>query len=180
MKTKILIILTIGFFARFLLSCAGMCDSVKYYNFTKVELVNINQNIVENDSLKLYINPLDYECIAFNKNNISNSAFAIDCDDGWGGMKYPITKIEFISNADFNNDFPANTILNNLITINAWIDDVGYKYMKLDEYDLSETIWSDIYITSYPTIDKKHIFTVKIIKINGDTIIANSEEIIWQ
>ncbi len=180
MKQKVIIIMLAGFIIRFLSSCEGWCDHVKYYNFTQIELISENQYITKNDSLKLNVRQLDNEFLACKTENLINSAYAFDCDKGWGGMKYSITKIEFTSDADFNADYPANSILNDLITINAWIEPNEYQYIKLNEANLTESLWSDMYIVSSPNIEKKHILTVKIYRENGDTLIANSEEIIWE
>lgn len=51
----------------------------------------------------------------YNNPSLIKESYALECDYEWNGMKIPLTKIEITSSADFNEVYPANTLLNDLI-----------------------------------------------------------------
>jgi len=115
---------------------------------------------------------------------------ALSCEEGWAGMKIPLTKIEITSNSDFNDDCPANTLLNDLVIIRISTSDDYYdyspEYLKLNDIELVKFMnpqnfyMADLFIIQRPTKAKEHKLTVKLFKSNGDTITAQSNIINWK
>ncbi len=177
----------------FMNSCDyGFCKDVEYYDFMEVQIQIENSNSIESqDSLIFKINQLDtrymaQKCIEF---NIIKSTYALNCDYGSNGMKIPLTKIEITSNSDFNEEYPANTSLNDLIIVKILEDPnkfhSEYHFENFDSVEFEkllpriESFNPDFYIVEHPTINLTHRLTVKIYKSNGDTIIAESEKFYW-
>lgn len=170
----------------------GFCKDVDYYDFSEVQIQIKKSNTLESqDSLIFKINQLDTKYMA-QKNiefNIIKSAYALNCDYGWNGMKIPLTKIEITSNSDFNKDHPANSILNDLIIVKILEDPnifhSEYHFEKFDSVAFEkllprvENFNPEFYIVDSPTIDSTHRLKIKIFKSNGETITAESEEIYW-
>jgi hypothetical protein len=133
----------------------------------------------------------------FDDFSLISKAHALDCEpEGWGGMKYPVIGIEITSDSDFDDQYLANSLLNDLVTIHELdmiepgkipysandgrIEPNAYQYKKLKDADLSKILWSDMYITDHPIASKEHILTIKLIKSNGDIISMHSDKIVWQ
>ena len=138
--------------------------------------------ILQRDSLSFHIDPTDGYFLGLNmpKFNFISSGYALDCDEGWGGLKYPLTKIEIISDSDFNENYPANTILNGLVTIDAWIEESReVKNMRFDDANISDNFMSHMYISQRPTISNEHILTIKLYKSGGKVIEAKTDQLIW-
>ncbi len=105
-------------------------------------------------------------------------------------MKYPLTGIEFTSNADFNEDYPANSLLNELFKIQLCIADYYYdcdlQHLKLSEIDLKKfmnpqnSYRAVIYLAEKPSMEMEHVFTIKLLKSDGSVIIAETRSIIWE
>lgn len=193
--TKKIMIIAAGYFIIILIvnSCDyGFCKDVEYYDFSEVQIQIENSNTIESqDSLIFKINQLDTRYMAQIRSdfNIIKSAYALNCDYGSLGMKIPLTKIEITSNSDFNQEHPANTLLNDIIIVKILEDPnkfhSEYHFEKFDSVEFEkllprvENFNPDIYIAEHPTIDSTHRLRVKIFKSNGETIITESEEIYW-
>ena len=145
--------------------------------------MNINKNnLNKSDSLFFRIEPIDLYFLADNiqKTQLFETAYAFKCDNGYGGMKYEVIKIEITSDSDFNDQFLTNTLLNDLVTVKKGNISNKFDHIKLNDVDLSEIIWSELYIVDHPTISKEHIFSIKLFKSDGVVISIQSEKIIWQ
>jgi len=115
---------------------------------------------------------------------------ALGCEEGYAGMKIPLTKIEITSDSDFSDDYPANTILNDLVTIvlNTADDYYGsnYEYLKLNNIALDKFMnpqnqyMANLYIAERPTKEKEHKLTIKLFKSNGEIITAASNILVWK
>ena len=171
----------------------GVCKDVDYYDFSEVQIQIKNSNTIESqDSLIFKINQLDTRYMAQKRIefNIIKSTYALNCDFGWNGMKIPLTKIEITSNSDFNEEHPANTLLNDLIIIKILEEPnkfhSEYHFEKFDSVAFEtllpriDYLNPDFYIVEHPTIDLTHRLTVKIYKSNGDILITESEQIFWE
>lgn len=195
MIRKILILTGAYIFLIFIMqSCDyGFCKDVDYYDFSEV-LVRIKNltTIDTSDSLNFEIRQLDTRYMAQNciKINLIKTTYALNCDYGWNGMKIPLTKIEITSNSDFNEDHPANSLLNDLIIVKI-LDEPNkfnsdYHFEKFDSVEFEKLLPRvdflnpDFYITEHPTKDLTHRLKVKIFKSNGDIIITESEQIFWE
>ena len=188
------IILIIGYyFIGIIQSCdLHYCEDVDFYDFSKIELVEVNSEIELNDTLNIWVHAHNLDWMAQNqfKFDMIQTISALGCESGWAGMKFPLTKIEITSNSDFNDDYPANTLLNELITINLCTAedyyDCNIEYLKLNNIDLVKFMnpqnqyMADLFIVERPTKEKEHKLTIKLFKSNGDIILAESNKLIWE
>ena len=168
------------------------CEDVDYYNFTEISITESNNTIVADDSLHIQIQALNLDWMAHSQFGFDffSKAYALACNEGWAGMKYPLTGIEFTSNADFNEDYPANSLLNELFKIQLCIADYYYdcdlQHLKLSEIDLKKfmnpqnSYRAVIYLAEKPSMEMEHVFTIKLLKSDGSVIIAETRSIIWE
>ena len=171
----------------------GFCKDVDYYDFSEIQVRIKNLTTIEtSDSLNFEIRQLDTRYMAQNCNtiNLIKATYALNCDYGWNGMKIPLTKIEITSNSDFNENHPANSLLNDLVIVKVLEDPNNY-YSEFD-FEMFDSVEfekllpredflnPDFYIVEHPTIDLTHRLTIKVFKSNGDTIITESEDIYWE
>ncbi len=193
---KKILILTGAYFVLifFVQSCDhGYCKDVDYYDFSEIQVHIKSLTTVEtSDSLNFEIRQLDTRYMAWNRirTNLIKTTCALNCDYGRKGMKIPMTKIEITSNSNFNEAYPANSLLNDLIIVKILEEPnkihSKYHFEKLDSVEFEKLLPKedflnpDLYIAEHPTIDMTHRLIVKIFKSNGDTIIAESEQIFWK
>ena len=182
MKKTLTVLIIFGMIS-ILASCLDkICEDKKYFDFNTM-IINIESTtILQSDSLSFHIRTPDGYYLGFNmpKFSLISSAYAFDCDEGWGGLKYPLTKIEITSDSDFNDNLPANFVLNGLISIDAWIEETReVKNMKLDDVIITDNFQSQMYISERPTISKEHILTIKLYKSDGKVIESKTDKIIW-
>jgi hypothetical protein len=182
MKAKLLILVVGYFLLNIILVSCGACNDVKYYDFHAMDILTDSPTVSVTDSLLFRIRPNDtiYRANENSLNGVFNSAYAFDCDDGWGGMKYRVLKIEITSDRDFSDDYPANALLNNIVTANTLIGGGNHFYQNFSAIDLQTDLWSDMYIVKKPTREKAHRLKVTIYKENGETVSAESDEIVWE
>lgn len=182
---KTLTVLIIFGVVSIITSCLdSFCDDNKYLDFNTSIIIIKSSEIQQNDSLSFRIGAKDGYYLGYSipKFNLISSVYAlIDCDEGWGGLKYPLTKIEITSDSDFNEDYPANTILNGLVSIDVWIKESReVKNMKLKDVNISDNFESQMYISEKPTICKEHTLTIKLFKSDGKIIESKTEKITWK
>lgn len=193
MKTKTLILVIIYAILGFIQSCdLHYCENVDYYDFSNFEINVLNPNVELGDSLNIQLEPLNLDWMATNqfKFEFIQTAYALSCEEGYAGMKYPLTKIEVTSDCDFSDKYPANTILNDLVTIVLNTSDdyygINYEYLKLNNIPLNKFMnpqnryTANLIIVERPTKEKEHILTIKLYKSNGELITAVSNKIVWK
>lgn len=159
-----------------------ICKDKKYFDFNTMTIHIESTEIVANDSLSFHIRTTDGHYLGSNSARFSliSSASAFDCDEGWGGLKYPVTKIEITSDSDFNDDYPANSILNGLVSVDAWTEESReMRNMALDEVNITGNFESQMYISDMPSISKEHKLTIKLSKSDGKVIDSKTDMIIW-
>jgi hypothetical protein len=181
MAKKIILIIFLFNTVGITTSCFDQCDNYKYYDFDQISIVPINSVVALADSLTLRIDKPDGRFVASNdiQSHIMTIANAtIDCDKGWGGLKFPINKIEVTSDSDFNADFPANTVLNEIIMMRKWTKDNDFELTSINNIDNGQD-WTWMFIKERPTLSKSHKLTIKLFKSNGDIIIGTSDLIEW-
>lgn len=182
MKKILTTIIIIGMIS-IISSCLDkICEDKKYFDFNKMKVNVASTEILSSDSLSFHIRATDGYYLGFNmpKFSLITSAYAFDCDEGWGGLKYPLTKIEITSDSDFSESYPANSILNELVSINAWIEETKeIKNAKLDSVIITDNFESQMYISKRPTISKEHILTIKLYKSDGKVIESKTDKITW-
>jgi hypothetical protein len=180
MTKKILIIIFLFNTVGIITSCFDQCDKYQYYDFDQISIVPINPVVAIADSLTFRIDT-DGKFVASNDlqfNMMSTANATIDCDKGWGGLKFPINKIEVTSDSDFNAEFPANTILNEIIMLRKWTTDNDYILTTVNNIDKGQD-WTWMFIKERPTLSKSHKLTIKLFKSNGDIITGTSDLIEW-
>lgn len=180
MRLKTSIILIGIFLIQFIASC---CKNVKYYDFTAMtyELSNTIIEQAEELSIELFATDVEYLSSTLNELGFS-STLAFNCDDGWGGMKHPLEKIEITSNANFNNEFSANDNLSSLFLISNFLGNGEFEFKPIEATNLEEiqTLNLEFLLKEKPTMADKHTFTIKMTKTNSEKIVVEIEEITWQ
>ncbi len=193
MKKKTIILIIVYTILGFIQSCdLHCCENVDYYDFSNIKINVMNPNIELGDSLNIQIEPLNLDWMAKNqfKFEVIQTATALDCREGYSGMKNPLTKIEITSDSDFSDYYTANTLLNDLVTIvlNTAEDYYGsnYEYLKLNNIALDKFMnpqnqyMANLIIAERPTKEKKHILTIKLYKSNGEIMTAVSNKLTWK
>ncbi|WP_157514484.1 hypothetical protein, partial [Mangrovimonas sp. TPBH4] len=92
-----------------LISCFEQCKDYEFYDYKNIEVSVQNPYVMENDSLSFGVRYLETEYLSSLKTNFNfgNNLYAtIDCDKGYGGDKYPLTRISITSDSDFNSNLP--------------------------------------------------------------------------
>lgn len=181
MRNKVLALLLVYFLVGLIFSC-GVCDDVKYRDFSEVEIRLKNQLVLANDSLLFQVSETDIDFLAYAHpvSGMGNMLYALNCNEGFGGPKYPIVNFEITSSADFDEDHPAASLLNDLVTMNVLVAGGQHRYQKLSETDLNLDLDSDYYIKRRPTKSKTHRLKIAIYKSNGEVVQAESDEIVWE
>ena len=180
MKIRVFKILITIFLFQFIASC---CNNVKFYDFDKMVTRLSSTNIALKDTLSVNISPVEIKFISLNLQNIGfSSALAFDCDDGWGGMKFPFEKIEISSNKDFDSNHLSNQLLNDLFKMKKYkgYDKAGDNF-ELVPINLSDVNFGEInlVLSGRPKIVKKHIFKIRLVKSNKEEIVIETNEIEW-
>lgn len=187
MKKKILIVIfTLNLFS--FLSCLS-CDEYRFYDYTGIEVVVSNPIInLEDESLLIKVHFKGGHFLAqTNKmNNFGNSLYAYslyayDCDKGFDGDKYPLTRISITSDSDFNDEYLADNELNDIVYVRGTNANGEYDILdKVSNFHPSQINIGYLYIYLKPELDKTHKITIEIEKSNGEILSATSEEIIWE
>ena len=96
-------------------------------------------------------------------------------------MKYPFEKIEITSSANFNDEFSVNENLSSLFLIRNFLGNGEFEFKTIEETNLEEIPADNLefLLREKPTIDDKHIFTIKLTKSNSVEIILEIEEVTW-
>jgi hypothetical protein len=124
---------------------------------------------------------LSYTACNNNFSGLITGAYAIDCDHGWGGEKYPISDFKVSSDADFDETHPAGSSLNDLVIVLASLDIHTEAHQKLNDADLNaySNAWAVMYIKQRPTASKLHHLTISFQKSNSTAMSATSDVITW-
>ena len=161
-----------------------LCANKKYLDFNTISIHVNSTEILQGDSLAFEIRMTDGYFLGWHSPPFSliNNAYAIVyCDEGWGGLKYPLTNIEITSDSDFNDDYPANTLLNELVRIDEWvIASREFKNRKLNEASISNNLENKMYISQKPERSKEHVFKVRLFKSDGSVIEAVTDQVVWK
>jgi hypothetical protein len=177
MKFKAGFILAIFFALQFVSSC---CKDHKYFDFDEMTVSLSSSEIEIQDSLVIELIPVNLEFMGFNLSDIGfNSALAFDCDQGWGGMKFPFEKIEITSNEDFDAGHLKGELLNDLFKIRVFTGNGKFEIEPLTaQTELSK---GDIklILSERPQNSQEHIITIKLVKSNSDTIEVQSDKVSW-
>jgi hypothetical protein len=176
MKLKFLVSI---FILQFILSC---CKNFEFSDFNEMEAKVSAITIASNDSLSIDLYGKDVIWIGSVLPTISlTSAYAIKCDYGWGGMKYPFDTIEITSNANFDSNHFSGTLLNNLFKMKYFDRNTFANTPKIDSISTENLKFGDVFLILHekPSIDKKHKFKIRLVKSNNEVIEVTTEEIEW-
>ncbi|MDH5379675.1 MAG: hypothetical protein OEW75_02415 [Cyclobacteriaceae bacterium] len=166
-----------------LVSCFnGVCDDFRYFDFKGIEFDLYKEEILPEDSLEFRIISTDGYFLGMSnpKSFLFNQAFALSCEVGTDGLKYPIESFVVTSNSDFNSNYMAGTPLNDLIMLNAWIGPHQFEYITLNEADISKNYETYMYISEAPTLSQQHELTISLTKSNGEQYLAKTGLIQWK
>ncbi|MEM8898891.1 MAG: hypothetical protein AAGC85_12330 [Bacteroidota bacterium] len=182
MRKSLLLLLTV-----FILSLidACICRDSKYLDFDEITIVVDEPAISQGDSLVLFLEPLGVKYVgqASPAFSLFSSAYAaIDCDYGWGGLKFPLSSVRISSDQDFHADYPSGTELNELFFLDTYVYEApGEDRIKpLAEVDLQSLISSELILREFPTASKEHIFRIDLLREKGDTLTAFSPKLSWE
>lgn len=164
---------------------ACICRDSKYLDFEGITIVVDEPTISQGDSLVLFLEPLDVRYVGQASPTFSlfsSTYAAIDCDYGWGGLKFPLSSVSISSDQGFNSDYPAGTELNELFFLDTYIYEFpGDERIKpLAEVDLESLISSELILREFPTASKEHVFRIDLIREKGDTLTAFSPAVSWE
>ncbi len=182
-RKTLIIILLFGGLSPFFSCLEKRCSNFQYYDFNIAHIDIRNKIVTPSDSLVFQILIDDTEFMGFNQSNsilIPSATAGFDCDKGWDGMKYPITKIEITSSSDFSADYPAGSLLNDIVTAYTWLEGNTYHYISLNDLELSKRFQSRMHISLRPTLSQDHVLTFKLHKSNGKIVSFESENIHWE
>uniref|UniRef100_UPI000A7ECFB2 hypothetical protein n=1 Tax=Mangrovimonas sp. TPBH4 TaxID=1645914 RepID=UPI000A7ECFB2 len=113
--------------------------------------------------------------------NFGNNLYAtIDCDKGYGGDKYPLTRISITSDSDFNSNLPADTELNEFVSIRGTNSNGDYILGNVNDFLPSQVNLGYMYLTIRPSNNEPLKIIIEIEKINGEILSATSELITWE
>lgn len=179
MKSKISITIAAIFLTQFISSC---CKEVKYYDFTQMTIQLSSNTLQPNERLAINLVATDVEYLSSNFMELGfGTALAFDCDDGWGGMKYPFQKIEITSSADFNADHLAGEDLLDLFLIRRFVGNGEFEFVNSNDLDLQKLAGQDIELAldEAPEMASTHTFKISLTKSNGEVIIVETGAINW-
>ncbi len=158
------------------------CPDEKYFDYKSLKII-ADTYISSSNRLAISVKFTDiYYLVQKSPTlNLGFCAYAKSvCEQGYKGEKYPITHIFVSSNSDFDNNHIAGSELNDLIKVYGTNSEGLYILGYLKDFEISKINPSYMFIESRPEIDKKHIFTVKFKKSNGDIVSGVSEEVTWE
>ncbi|MEM6766038.1 MAG: hypothetical protein AAF824_10310 [Bacteroidota bacterium] len=183
MIKKSIFLLFAGYIISLISAC--ICNNTKYVDFDEISILVDEPLISTGDSLLMYVEAVDPRFIGQASPGLSlfpTAYAAIDCDYGWGGLKFPISSVSITSNQDFNDDYPAGTELSPLFLLDTYTYEApGSERIKpLGEVNPQELIPSELILYEIPTASKAHILKIEITRTKGDTLIAFSPTLSWE
>lgn len=179
MKRKILLILSTFFIFQLVISCCR--DAREFIDFTKIEMMVKQEGVITNDTLTIMIYAEDFRYVAGTFANFGfNSMMAFSCEEGWGGMKFPVESVEITSNNDFDKDHLAGTSLNDLFRQYAQDENYDFSFQTIEVEGFMNGGGEDLKLFTAPSLDKTHEFTLTLNKSDGTVITGTTDLIEWK
>lgn len=193
MKFKLTILLTGCLLVSLLDAC---CDSEEIIlAFVGVDMEVLDPMVTESEVFEFRILTQD-SIIGMHRSNslgIIAPAYGFTCDEiyTWDAR---IESLMITSPNDFNDDFRANTALNELIEVHQ-IDGRGgtLPVIGLEEFladlrndhstngsSLASVRNATFKIPMHPTLERRHRFTIEMITSDGVAFEGQSREVVWQ
>lgn len=182
---RILLFLFFGLNLLGTVSCFN-CESFAYFDYEGIELKPFYETYIPTgDSLVLVTHRKSISYLATNKPNIlspfQNSVYAMSCDKGFDGDKYPVTQVNFVSDTDFDANHPAGSSLNDLIFVKGYDYELNeYRLGLLNTFPLENLHSYFLYIKTIPEINSSHTITITIERTNGDIFSGTSPTVTWE
>ena len=162
------------------ISCLD-CDQYRYYDFSGIEAEVRNPVVQVADSLSFGYRITGTNFLSYVRPNpFANAAYAMECDKGFDGAKYPPVRIDITSDTDFDAAHPAGALLNDIVKVRSDIGQGEEIYGYLNQFNPGTINYSYMYITAKPQNDFPHRFTIEVEKSNGTIYSDTSEEIVWE
>ena len=181
MNKKMLI--TVFFFIFLSLFNNCKCPPERYVDYKSLIVMAEKTFVSQNDRLLLRIGFDEIEYLAKGASyvGLGGCAYATSvCEKGYDGEKYPIVKISVYSNSDFNDNYLAENELTNLIKVYGTNSNGEYILDFLNSFSIANINSGFLFIEERPTNSKKHTFTIKFEKSNGEIVSGISQEITWE
>jgi len=176
MKNRIRMLIALFIFQT-LISC---CKDVKFLDYSVISVLESTTFVDTESSLGLTIKAEDVEFVAALQSFGHHPAMAYNCDYGWGGMKYPIMRIDILSASDFDSLHPAGTSLSDLFEYEEFVGEDEFESSNLSEIDNYSAETINLTLSERPSIENSHAFTILLTKSNGDVLETTTSEIVWQ
>ena len=195
-QTKILFVFATYFCLLLFDSCSNPDDGLNcgggnqppFYDFQSLNITPNQNEISIGDQLELTLELSEFSYLAFHRPTFSlgliNKAYGCSpLPPGYDGPKFPIEKIELTSDQNFNNDFPADSSLNELVVLKYFNDIVPLTQADMNQINFEEPENTQKILTIEATPDElniEHTFTLKITKSNGDIVENSISGIVWK
>ncbi len=108
-------------------------------------------------------------------------AMACSCvEEGYLGMKFPISDFNLKSNADWSEELPAGSDLSELLKVRHYSNPTPLMSFDNWEYLFDGYSSARFLIDDVPTSSDTHQFTLTFTKTNGETIAIATENVTWE
>ena len=181
MEKKVLLLVFLFSFLNLFNYCK--CPPERYFDYKSLIVKAEKTFISSNDRLMLRIGIAEIEYLVKSTNYVGFGGYAYAtsvCNKGYDGEKYPIVKIYVSSNSDFNDNYLAGNELIDLIKVYGRNSNGDYIFGYLKDFSIKDINPWYLYIEERPTISKKHTFTIKFEKSNGEIVYGISPEVLWE
>ncbi|MBX2873000.1 MAG: hypothetical protein KTR30_12890 [Saprospiraceae bacterium] len=174
-------------------SCGENGCPIVEFPFMEYKSIAVNPTqltIAPGEALFLNVSALDIEFIACHdvqqpwKLGLLNSALACSCvGNGNKGDKFTIEAVNLYTNKPFSSGRPIDIPLNDLFSVESR-DNNGFRTTPLDEVTADNSIRLNgsmvIQGSARPDdLDEDYVFTIEILKSNGDRLTVDTEAIRW-
>lgn len=159
------------------------CENLPYFLYDRIDLLVRETSINPGDSLVIGLYPNEIDYVA-STNGFINSAFAWQCYDGLSGPKYRVTEVSVASQEDFNPNYPAGSLLNDLFMVEFYTRGTTYNQIEgqvpLNDLDnLSKILYAQIWMKESPDHSDPMHFTVTIKDSKGNVYESTTPAITW-
>lgn len=173
-------------------SCGEGCPSVEF-PFTDYKSIAANPNqltLALGEALFLNVTAQEVQFIACQtiqqpwKLGLLNAAFACSClGNGSNGDKFSIEAINLYTDKPFRSDRSVDDPLNDLFSVESR-ENHGFRTTPLDEITTDNSIRLNnamvIQGSARPDdLDQAYVFTIEILKSNGERLSVDTEPITW-
>lgn len=159
------------------------CENLPYFIYDRIDLVVRETVINPGDSLVIGVYPNETDYVA-STHGLINSAFAWQCHNGLSGPKFQITEISITSQQDFNSNFPAGSLLNDLFMVEFFSRSTTYNEAEgqaplNDLSNLSKILYSQIWTKETPDHSDPILLTIIVKDSKGNEYESTTPAITW-